>query len=143
MPRGFAPAKRFFFDRPAVRRLIDRPTARFLVRYGGFVRTVARRSIRKRKAVSRPGTPPTDRTGKLKRGIFFSFDAKRRSVVIGPTRSAGTEHRGRLPRTLEEGGRLPGPDGRSRRFAPRPFMGPAQEKGLDRRRQFWRQSIAA
>jgi hypothetical protein len=139
---GFRGASRFFLDRPAVQRLMDRNTSRFMLRMGGFIRLTARRSIRRRKAASRPGTPPTDRTGKLKRGIYFGFNPARRSVVIGPTRSGGTVHGGRGPRALEEGGRLRDRDGRLRRYVPRPFMKPALDKGIDRRRAFWRQSVA-
>ncbi len=140
--RSLGGAKRLFLDKPAVMRLMDRKTSRFMMRMGGFIRLTARRSIRRRKAVSRPGTPPTDRTGKLKQGIFFAFNPARRSVVIGPTRRGGTQHGGKGPLALEQGGKLPDAAGRLRDYAPRPFMKPALDKGIDRRASFWRQSVA-
>jgi hypothetical protein len=156
-------AKRTFFDRPGVLKAIDARTRRYLGRLGASVRLTARRSIRRRKAVSKPGSPPTDRTGLLKRNIFYSFDPARRSVVIGPVKlnAAGRD----VPRLLEEGGRRSGvfyrEHARTRdprtghfrsnvkeriegtvEFAPRPYMKPAFDAGLDRADRFWQESLA-
>lgn len=68
---------------------------------GALIRKIAQRSIRKRKAVSKPGKPPTDRTGLIKRFIFFSWDPATRSVFIGPEK---LDIKGDVPHLLEHGG---------------------------------------
>lgn len=77
-------AKALFFDRAAVTGAVDKATRKVLSRFGAFVRRRARSSIRKRKKVSQPGQPPSGRTGLLKRLLFFAFEPRRQSVVIGP-----------------------------------------------------------
>ncbi len=79
--------KQMFFDRDKVRRKADAGSRRVLGRFGAFVRTAARHGIRRRKATSAPGEPPSSRTGLLRRFIFFGYDRGRRSVVIGPERA--------------------------------------------------------
>ena len=98
------PSKALFFDRPRVMSVMDRRTQRVFRRFGGFVRKVARRSIRKRKRkVSDPGEPPHSRGGHLLRdNIFFTYDPDRRSVVIGPV--ALNAKNGDTPALLEFGG---------------------------------------
>jgi len=73
-----------------------------LSKFGALVRQRSRRSIRKRKQASKPGSPPTNRTGVLKRYIYFGYDSNRRSVVIGPVIAPGKA--GKAPETLEYGG---------------------------------------
>jgi hypothetical protein len=140
-----------FFDRKAVINAVDKAELRVLKKFGAFVRRRSRSSIRKRKAISKPGEPPTSRTGKLKKSIFFGYDSTKKSVVIGPhlfeSRAGKT-----APELLEYGGTVagtgkvvwltndPGRDssgkfvsqGRRRvvqdkpmHYQPRPFMGPA------------------
>jgi hypothetical protein len=77
--------KSWFFDRPKVQRAVGDATRRVLSKFGAFVRTAARHSIRKRKAVSQPGNPPSSHTGLLRNRIYFAYDPARQSVVIGPT----------------------------------------------------------
>ncbi len=106
-----------FFDRAAVADKIDPAVKKALSKFGAFVRQRSRTSIRTRKASSPPGSPPSSHTGALKRGILFGYDADKRSVVIGPVlagRQTGA------PETLEEGGSYKG-----KRYAARPYMGPA------------------
>jgi hypothetical protein len=121
---------------------LDQSTRRAFSRFGAFVRTTARRSIRpagKRGKVSKPGEPPRSRTGLLKRFIFYSFDFGRRSVVIGPQRLTG-RNKGNAPRLLEHGGTA-----KSRRHTAkidaRPFMGPAFDKGKQKLASFWKHTI--
>jgi len=76
--------KQMFFDRDKVRKRTDAGTRRVLSRFGAYVRTTAKHSIRKRKRISEPGEPPSSHTGLLRRFIFFGYDRDRRSVVIGP-----------------------------------------------------------
>src|SRR5690606_28852572 len=94
---------RLFFDRKAVTSRVDRATRRVLSRFGAFVRRTARSSIRKRKRTSEPGKPPSSHTGMLKKFIFFGYDPRRDSVVIGPVRLS-QKGRGEAPSLLEYGG---------------------------------------
>ena len=57
--------------------------------------------IRRRKRVSRPGEPPSSHVGTLRNLIYFGFDTRERSVVVGPTPLGAT---GIVPPTLEYGG---------------------------------------
>jgi hypothetical protein len=101
-------------------------------RQGALVRTIARRSIRKRKKVSNPGQPPTSRTGILKRFIFYSWDATSQSVVVGPEILPGAKTY--TPAALE-GTR------RRRHLKPRPYMGPALEKAKAKLPELWAGAI--
>ena len=140
--------KEMFFDTKAVRSKVDAATRRVLSRFGAFVRRTARSSIRKRKRISRPGTPPSSHTGLLKKFIFFGYDAQKRSVVIGPARLSQAG-RGQAPHLLECGGLLrqgfagQGPKRitKKARIRPRPFMGPAFEKEQPQLPAMWRDSV--
>jgi hypothetical protein len=140
---GLRQAKAGFFDRPAVQNATDRATNRNLSRFGAFVRTRSRSSIRKRKAISEPGKPPSSHVGTLKKFIFFSFEPTTKSVVIGPTRtSAG----GEAPALLEYGGTARFTPPRQHRpvtarFRPRPFMTPAFDEEQKRLSPLWRDSV--
>lgn len=134
-------AKGLFFDRARVTNAVDRATRKHLSRFGAFVRTRARSSIRTRRRISEPGQPPTNRTGLLKRNIFFVYEPSRRSVVIGPVllnSSSGA------PELLEHGGTvIREVKGRSVRmtYRPRPYMGPAFEAEQDQLEKLWRNSV--
>lgn len=138
--------KGMFFDRTAVTKAVDRAKRRVLSRFGAFVRRRARSSIRKRKAVSQPGQPPSSHTGLLRRLIFFFFDRDRESVVIGPLK-ANTENGGGLPtvpEVLEEGGTAMRKRAGKRvraRYRARPFMGPAFEQEKPQLPQMWSDSV--
>ena len=127
--------KRNFFDSEKVLRAVDSTMRRKLSKFGAFVRTRSRSSIRKRKAVSQPGTPPTNRTGLLKKFIFFSYDEQTKTVVIGP---AAFRENATAPELLEHGGRgitsrfvnRTGQIPREGIWRPRPFMRPAFETEL-------------
>ena len=139
----FKAAKAGFFDRAAVLGAVDRATRKVLSRFGAFVRTTARSSIRRRKNISRPGQAPTSWTGLLKKFLFFSFDRASRSVVIGPVRLS--ESRGEAPPLLEHGGTATRTDrqGRNERvvYERRPYMGPAFDKELPKLPELWRDSV--
>lgn len=149
-------ATKFFLDRAELARKVEKGRLRVLARFGAFVRRSAKSSIRKRKATSKPGQPPTDRKGDLKRLIVFGVDPATRSVVVGPLVFTGARRQRRMAQELlEYGGTVPG-DGRavwltnepgrdatgrfvsegrrkvvfdgSLRYRPRPFMGPAFAK---------------
>jgi len=134
---------RLFFDRKAVTNRAGRATKRVLSRFGAYVRQTARRSIRKRKAVSPPGQPPSSHKGLLKRFIFFGYEPARQSVVIGPARLAG-RNRGEAPPLLEYGGRTTlKRDGRRKRatYKARPFMTPAFEVNKKQLPSMWANSV--
>ena len=136
--------KSMFFDRKAVVGAVDRATRKVLSKFGAFVRTTAKHSIRKRKAVSQPGQPPSSHVGLLKRLIFFGYDVSRRSVVIGPTPLRGEAQ---APPLLEYGGRARRKDRRGRpvaaNYRPRPYMGPALEKERPKLPGLWANSVKA
>jgi len=142
--------KLVFFDDRRVIRAMDPVRRRALSHAGGYARTVARRSIRKRKRTSEPGHPPSSHTGLLRKLIYYAYDRVSDSVVVGPVPFG----RGEAPSLLEHGGTVVsrrvrtfrGGAGRDRRgrytqgevnrieagtrmvYRPRPFMGPALEK---------------
>lgn len=105
-------AKSFFNDKPVTSR-VDAVTATAYKRFGAFVRSDARASIRKvgkRGRPSSPESPPKSRVGTLKALIYFVYSTFTRSVVIGPlvSRRAGLSHEPEqsmtVPEVLEHGG---------------------------------------
>ena len=132
-----------FFDSAKVVRSVDKSTRKVLSKFGAFVRRTAKQSIRKRKKVSTPGKPPSSHTGLLKRFIFFGYDHKKMSVVIGPARLTDN-NRGAAPSILEFGGTAL-VKGKKRKknvtIQPRPFMGPAFEKEKPGLPSMWKDSV--
>jgi hypothetical protein len=136
--------KAMFFDTKAVTGAVDRATRKVLSKFGAFVRTGARHSIRKRKAISEPGQPPSSHVGLLRRLIYFGYDAGRKSVVIGPTPLHGEAE---APPLLEYGGkaRRRGRKGKlvTGTYRARPFMGPAFERERPKLLAMWADSVRA
>jgi len=134
--------KSMFFDTAKVKKAVSSGTRKVLSKFGAFVRTAARHSIRKRKAVSEPGQPPSSHVGLLRKLIYFGYDPTRRSVVIGPTPLHGTAE---APPLLEYGGRARrrGRKGRNviTSYRARPFMGPAFEREKPKLPAMWRDSV--
>lgn len=134
---------KLFFDRKAVLGKVDRATRRVLSRFGAFVRRTARSSIRKRKKTSAPGAPPSSHSGLLKKFIFFGYEPRKRSVVIGPVRLT-QKGRGEAPPLLEYGGTTAVErrgKRKSARIRARPFMGPAMAKEKPKLPAMWRDSV--
>ncbi len=126
-----------FFDTKEIKATVDVATRKVLSKFGAFVRTRARSSIRKRKAISAPGAPPSGHTGALRSFIYFAFDSGSKSVVIGPARYRA----GDAPGLLERGGvtRNTKRDGVKRLvYRPRPFMAPAAAAELNNLRDLLR-----
>jgi len=147
---GFKIDKSMFFDRPKVVNATNRATRRVLSRFGAYVRQTARHSIRRRKRSSAPGQPPSSHVGLLRRRIYFGYDPRKESVVIGPTpinASGGRSPYGSttVPELLEEGGRVQrkGRDGKTEtlNYQARPFMGPAFEKEKPKLPAMWKDSV--
>ncbi len=141
-----------FFDRSKIIRSVDRAARQVLSKFGAFVRTAARSSIRKRKKASEPGKPPSSHVGTLKQFIYFAYEPGSRNVVIGPTRINTST--GEPPHALEYGGlttdmRVK----RKRRGRPRtvqkrrvvikarPYMHPARDKELPKLPALWANSV--
>lgn len=82
-------------------------------------------------ASSKPGEPPRNQTGTLKRTLFFAYDSGRDGVVVGPASIRG----GNAPNVLEFGGvstfQSKGKQKKRAIVEPRPFMGPALKTGVD------------
>ena len=104
-------------------------TFRGLYQAGAFIRTTARRSIRRRKKPSAPGSPPSTQTGRLRDAMAFYVDERRervfigaRSKIVGPI--LGVHERGLFFRGF--------------RYDARPTMGPALTKALPRVPTYWR-----
>ena len=79
--------KDFFFDRATVIAHLDPRKRKFLSKFGAFVKTRAKRSIRpggKSNIISQPGETPRGHEGSLRKNIFNAFDPDNESVVIGP-----------------------------------------------------------
>lgn len=139
---------KMFFDTKKVISATDRATRRVFSKFGAFVRTAARSSIRKRKRISAPGKPPSSHQGLLKKLIFFGYDREKQTVVIGPELLHGKATAG-ATELLEHGGRttVRGKRGRRARrrivatYTPRPFMGPAFEKEKPKLPAMWADSI--
>lgn len=139
-------AKRMFFDTAKVKKAVSNGTRKVLSKFGAFVRTTAKHSIRKRKKVSEPGHPPSSHGGLLRRYILFGYDRERKSVVIGPMRL--NQKVGDAPQALEYGGTSTVVEGlhgqrRKRRvkIAARPYMGPALEKERPKLPALWANSV--
>lgn len=130
--------KQLFLDRPAIARYVDRKTLRVFKRFGAFVRLVAQRSMRRRKTASPPGQPPSVHKGQLRKFIFFSFDERRKSVVIGPTLLRSDSP---VPALHEHSGvRRYG--ARVAKYPKREYMKPAFREGLARLSQFYKEANA-
>jgi len=134
--------KQMFFDRKVVTSAVNRATRKVLSAFGAFVRTAAKHSIRKRKAVSHPGQPPSSHAGHLRRLIFFGYDPARKSVVIGPTPFRSEVE---APPLLEYGGRARRKDRKGKKvtatYGARPFMSPAFEQEKTKLPALWANSV--
>lgn len=104
---NFTTIQKRFFDRQKVADAAERATDRVLWKAGAYIRTRARRSIRRRKRPSQPGNPPShhaDRGGGFGDGlkfILFGKDGPGR-VIVGPVgHSSG---RSSVPQLMERGG---------------------------------------
>ncbi len=139
---SFDKMKSMFFDRKAVAGAVDRATRKVLSKFGAFVRTTAKHSIRKRKGASPPGSPPSSHMGLLKRLIFFGYDTTRKSVVIGPAPLRASVE---APPLLEYGGRARRKTRKGKSvmatYRSRPFMGPAFEKEKPKLPALWANSV--
>lgn len=117
-----------FFDSKLLSSKKDKGKLKALSKFGAFVRQTARKSLKRprRNQVPQAGNPPLSRTGVLRRFIFFSFDKKTQSVVIGPALLSGKNTSAPATQALEKGGR----SDNGLIYRAFPFMRPAFEKEL-------------
>lgn len=100
------------FDTRKLQQKVAAASFRSLGHAGGAIRLTARRSIRRRKTTSQPGSPPHTQTGRLKRSIRYEVvDAT--TVVVGPV----NELAGKIWNLHEFGGRTQRRKLRQHRFA--------------------------
>ena len=148
--------KSFFFDRFEWQGILNDGEFKALRRIGGWIRKTAKRSMRRRRKVSKPGKPPSVWAGDLKEKLFFHYQpgsaTEENSVVVGPSyfprahRKIAHLSQQTIPRTLELGGTetfrnvRPGPPvggnqlvtQRTIKILARPYMNPALEKAIQR-----------
>jgi hypothetical protein len=157
-------SKGVFFDSSVVLAAVNKATIKALSKAGAFVRRSAQTSIRYGKKVSAPGKPPTGyraqgfrRYAKTKSGfairatsplrelIFFAYDAAGESVVVGPVEYREAKQRKwKAPAVLEAGGSVSAQTAsgsRTKRYRPRPFMGPALGKEIPKFLPLFKNSI--
>lgn len=121
------------FKPQSVLNAVERAQVRYVSRAGAFIRSDARRSIRKRKRPAPAGKPPRSVTGTLKAFIKFAVDKRHPiNVVVGPELLANQRD---SQKTLELGGSVRrsvfergGRNERTVFYKARPYMGPAYEK---------------
>ncbi|MDA9778749.1 hypothetical protein N9D38_09925 [Rubripirellula sp.] len=87
-------------DTQKLKQKTEQASFRSLGHAGGAIRLTAKRSIRKRKKPSQPGSPPHTQTGSLKRSIRYEVNKSIPDVVIGPV----NEIAGRIWNLHEHGG---------------------------------------
>jgi hypothetical protein len=135
--------KEQFFDRKAVTDRVEPARASALSRAGAFIRRRAQSLMRRRKAVSGAGDPPSVHAGQLHDLIFFAYDPAAQSVVAGPVRFRD----GTAPALLEFGGEITRPakaGGRRSRalhYTARPYMGPALRDEAENIPGVWKDSV--
>lgn len=145
---------RYKSNRPVVIKAGQDAAQRIGMRFGGLVRTIARRSIKKptkkNPEPSRPGEPPKDVSGALRSNILFAWEPETRTVLIGPRILPGRTKG--APGALEAGGDVQAKvlvgEGKQRHretqtvhIAERPFMRPALAKALPELPSMWRNAI--
>lgn len=103
--------KKAFFDRQKINDAVDRETRRALSKSLAYVRRRMRSGLRRRKRPSKPGQAPSVHSKNpalTLKAIFFAYDARTKSGVVGPVklngqRSLSTSNMA-LPGLLEIGG---------------------------------------
>lgn len=128
---------------------MHRAGERAFVRFGAFVRTRAKTSMKYSKNVSEPGNPPRAHSGLIRDFLFFAVESHASNVVIGPmllnaTRSKTTltalEHGG-LSLIFQRATRNRPASSKPIMVEARPFMQPAFETELERAPYLWENSL--
>ncbi len=90
-----------YFDRQAVIDAIGKAQAGVLSRQGALVRTIMKRSMRKKKGPAPAGSPPNRHEGSLAK-IEFALDRITNSCVVGPAKLG----KGNAPEIQDKGGKV-------------------------------------
>lgn len=125
--------KRFFFDREAVRKKLKRKRLKAVRRAAMTTRKIARRSLRRRKRISKPGETPSVHTSNsvvTLKNIQAGFDTSAESAIVGAVKVLSGEPGPPAPGVLEHGDRITRKnDRRTERV-----VGKAGEIAIDERR---------
>ncbi len=134
--------KQTMLDQKRIVDAAEMATFRALSRFGAFVRQRAKTSMRRRKAISDPGEPPSTHLGLIRDNVLFEVERAAKNVVIGPMQLnksspmalSALEHGGqtiimRRGKALEV------------QVAARPFMQPAFDKELERAPYLWENGL--
>jgi hypothetical protein len=158
MAATVAQIKLLFFDRRAVMSAVDRGTRKALSYFGGYVRKVARNSMRQAAGPSAPGTPPHVHVGLIKDFTFYAYEPANQNVVIGPaalksrspygdttvpevTEYGGWVSRRRKTRVRRGGSKFRVAVIERVQYPARPFMQPAFETAKERLPDMWANSV--
>jgi len=121
-----------YFDGAKVLRAVRGARLRWLYRAAGYIRKVARHSIKSGSEPGPAGQPPHTQTKRLRNAIVFAVDRAAEEATIGPAfsiiRDVGGAH--------EHGGHF-----RNETYPARSFMGPALEKTEPHLTPMWENSI--
>jgi hypothetical protein len=96
-------AKDNFFDRQVVIDAVGKANARVAMRQGGLVKTIMRRSMRRKKGPAPAGSPPHAHKGQIRDFTEFAFDPATKSMVVGPVKLG----KGAAPEIQDKGGYVP------------------------------------
>lgn len=103
----FAEIRKSFLNTERVRAAMARGKKRGLGKFGGRLRLRSKHSIRKRKKSSPPGEPPSAHQSGGLRLIFYAWDDRTESVVVGPINFKSKNiGEGVVPKLLETGGEI-------------------------------------
>lgn len=128
-------AQRNFLDREAIIKRFAPDFLKSATKVASFIRTAARRSMRRagknprKSPPSPPGQPPRARLGYLRDFLFFAFDLRSNTIVVGPARLGNSKVPG-----LHEFGGVQLDNGALKRYPPRPYMVPALRLSQDKLR---------
>lgn len=124
----------FRFNIGLISRKVREANRKALGYAAGYVRKVARSSIKSRKRISLPGFPPSSHTHELREFILYDVSDLGDYAIIGARRLSKP---GLAPKALEHGGMDP----LGHFYQPRPFMEPALEETKRRLPDFWKNSF--
>jgi hypothetical protein len=128
MAFNFAAIRNGFFDQAKVVAAVDKAKRKGFSKAGAYVRQRARQSIRRKKGSAPSGGPPHAHSGQIKL-IYFAWDQRTESVVVGPVLFAARRGPAQGAKLLEHGGEAQYQDGKGRprrvRYRGNPFMRPA------------------
>ena len=127
-------AKGNFFDRKAIVDAVGKANARVAMKQGGLVKTIMKRSMRRKKGPAPAGQPPHAHEGQLRDLTFFAFDPSTQTTVVGPIKLDA----GNAAEIQDKGGMVPvvGIYSRSGKFIPAYALSAAGRRGAMAKAKF-------